>query len=401
MIELSPKFRPLISESSRYTVVTGGRGSSKSFSVSLYLLLKTFEVDQVILFSRYTMTSAHLSVIPEFLEKIEMLNLDSLFEITKTEIINKTTGSRILFRGLKTGAKIQTAALKSIAGLTIWVLDEAEELNNEELFDDIARSIRKKGVENKIILVFNPPTKSHWTYNRFFLSKGVEPGMNITQDNVTYIHTDYTDNIDNLNKDFVQEAEDLKYSNREKWDRVYAGAYREVAEGVIFNNVSVGNFPEGVSVEYGLDFGFSKDPTALIKVHMDRQNKIIYCKEELYKTGITPSQLARIIKEKVPGNELIIADNARPDIIQEIKNSFINIKPCKKTKIVEGINIMKDYKIIVDPSSKNLMEEFNNYCWDKNYDDRAIDDWNHQIDSLRYYITYRHRKNVTDRYSIY
>jgi len=222
------------------------------------------------------MSSAYLSVIPEFNEKIELLGLEHLFEITKTEIINKVTGSRIVFRGIKTGSKIQTASLKSISGLTLWVLDEAEELIDEDLFDDIARSVRKKGIQNQIILVFNPPTKAHWTYNRFFVSKGVKPTTNTTKGNITYIHTTYLDNIENLNKDFIDEAEEVRKNNPEKWDRIYGGAYREKAEGLIITNWKYGKFPENVKPEYGLDFGFSNDNNALAKCYIDHSKKLFY-----------------------------------------------------------------------------------------------------------------------------
>lgn len=366
----------------------------------MYLLLKTFEEEQVILFSRYTMTSAYISVIPEFLEKIELLELEELFDINKTEIVNKLTQSRIIFKGLKTGSKLQTANLKSIAGLTIWVLDEAEELNDENLFDDIARSIRKKGIENKIILVYNPPTKSHWTYNRFFISKGVEPGSNITKDNITYIHTTYLDNVENLNKDYVDEANEMMYSNNKKWQRVYKGAYRDKAEGVIFDNFILGDFPDDKHCEYGLDFGFSVDPSALIKVYLDRDMKRVYCKEIIYQTGLTPNDLGNLIKKKNVGRSLIVADNARPDIIEEIKRKGINIRGGKKVKIAERIQLMKDYIFVVDPHSKNLIEELNNYCWDKNYDDIPIDDFNHLIDGLAYIFTYRIKNKVVKKYKI-
>lgn len=400
MIELSEKFKPLIKEKSRYNIITGGRGSSKSFSVSVYLLLKTFEENQVILFSRYTMTSAYISVIPEFLEKIEMLDLLEFFDINKTEIVNKSTESKIIFKGLKTGSKLQTANLKSIAGLTIWVLDEAEELNDELLFDDIARSVRKKGIENKIILIFNPPTKSHWTYKRFFVDKGIEPGSNITNDNITYIHTTYLDNKENISKDYVDEANELKLTNPNKWQRVFGGSYRDKAEGVVFKNWELGEFPIDKHIEYGLDFGFSQDPSALIAVHIDRDLKKVYCKELLYQTGLTPSDLANIIKEMKLGRNLIIADNARPDIIEEIKRKLINIKGGSKVKLAERIQLMKDYQFIIDPYSKNLIEELNNYAWDKNYDDRPIDDFNHLIDALAYIFTYRIKVKRVKKFNI-
>jgi len=128
MIRLSSKYSNLFRSDSRYYVITGGRGSSKSFSVAAWVCLLSFEPGHKILFTRQTMTSAHISIIPEFKEKIELMGLEPHFEITKSEILNKTSGSEIIFRGIKTSSGDQTANLKSLQGITTWIVDEAEEL---------------------------------------------------------------------------------------------------------------------------------------------------------------------------------------------------------------------------------------------------------------------------------
>ena len=125
-----------------------------------------------VLFTRYTMVSAHLSIIPEFLEKIGILGLETIFSINKSEVVNTSTKSDILFRGIKTSSGNQTASLKSLQGINCWVLDEAEELIDENIFDTIDLSIREKKVQNRIILVLNPVTKEHWIYKRFFEERG-------------------------------------------------------------------------------------------------------------------------------------------------------------------------------------------------------------------------------------
>ena len=102
-IVISPKYLPIVTEDSRYFVVTGGRGSSKSFSITSILTMLTCQSGHTILFTRYTMVSTHISIIPEFLEKIEIMGLEDMFTITKSEIINVQTGSKILFRGIKSG----------------------------------------------------------------------------------------------------------------------------------------------------------------------------------------------------------------------------------------------------------------------------------------------------------
>ena len=123
-VQLHNKYQPLLlAKQNRYSIVTGGRGSGKSYGLTMYLLLLSMESNHVILFTRYTMTSAQISIIPEFLEKIELLGL-GMFHVTKTEIINKQSGSKILFRGIRTSSGDQTANLKSIQGVTTFVLEE-------------------------------------------------------------------------------------------------------------------------------------------------------------------------------------------------------------------------------------------------------------------------------------
>ena len=188
-LELNPKYLPLFNNDNRYYIVTGGRGSGKSWTVTMFLLGLTYESNEVILFTRYTLTSAHVSIIPEFLEKLELLGNESDFHITKDEIINLKTGSKIIFKGIKTSSGTQTASLKSLAGVTCWVLDEAEELVDEDVFDKIDLSIRAKNKQNRVILVLNPATKEHFIYQKFFEAKGIEAGSNITKGDTTYIHT--------------------------------------------------------------------------------------------------------------------------------------------------------------------------------------------------------------------
>jgi phage terminase large subunit len=141
-IALHPKYQPLFTSDSRYFIVTGGRGSGKSFGVAVFLLSLTYEEGHRVLFSRYTMLSAQTSIIPEFIEKIDMMGLQSDFRITKDEIINMTTKSTIMFKGIRTSSGNQTAALKSLNGVTTFVLDEAEELVDENTFDKIDFSVR-------------------------------------------------------------------------------------------------------------------------------------------------------------------------------------------------------------------------------------------------------------------
>ena len=184
-IKISPKYIPLWKDPSRYFVITGGRGSGKSFGVNTFLVLLTYETGHRILFTRYTMTSASMSIIPEFLEKLELMGIAENFTVTKNEIINNLTGSSILFSGIKTASGDQTAKLKSIQGVTTFVLDEAEELTDEESFEKIDYSVRATGKQNRCILILNPTTKQHWIYERFFENRGITDGYNGVKENVS------------------------------------------------------------------------------------------------------------------------------------------------------------------------------------------------------------------------
>lgn len=400
MITIKNKYKTLGSDS-RYFVITGGRGSGKSYSINLFLLLLTYEVGHVILFTRYTLTSAHVSIIPEFIDKIETLGLHNDFYITKDEIINKKTGSKILFKGIKTSSGTQTANLKSLAGVTTWVLDEAEELTDEDTFDKIDFSIRAKHVQNRVILVLNPATKEHFIYKRFFESKGIKEGSNITKLDTTYIHTTYLDNYENLSESFILQIEDMKVRRPQKFKHQILGGWLDKAEGVVFNNWSFGKFnPNEFPTSFGLDFGFSVDPDTLIEVAIDTKHKKIYVKEHLYQNGLRMEQLATICKN-ITADKLIIADSAEDRLIVDLKHKGLNIEPIKKGTIESGITMMLDFDIIVEENSSNIAKEFNNYAYLNKGSKLYIDAFNHSIDAIRYNVTYHLDNPNKGNYYVY
>ena len=399
-IVINPKYN-LLGSDSRYFVITGGRGSGKSYSLNSFLLLLTYEVGHVILFTRYTLTSAHVSIIPEFIDKIETANLSKDFYITKDEIINKKTGSKILFKGIKTSSGTQTANLKSLAGVTTWVLDEAEELTDEDTFDKIDFSIRAKDVQNRVILVLNPATKEHFIYKRFFESKGVKDGSNIVKGDTTYIHTTYLDNYENLSKSFILQIEDMKVRRKQKYEHQILGGWLDKAEGVVFNNWTFGKFnPNNLPTSFGLDFGFSIDPDTLIEVAIDKNHKKIYVKEHLYQNGLRMEQLATICSNVV-GKGLIIADSAEDRLIVDLRHKGLNIEPIKKGTIESGVTLMLDFDIIVDENSTNIAKELNNYAYLNKGSKLYIDDFNHAIDAIRYNVTYHLDNPNKGNYYVY
>lgn len=387
-IELNDKYVPLFTDKSRYFVVTGGRGSGKSFGVNVFLLNLTYESGHKVLFTRFTLTSAAASIIPEFIEKIELMGVESDFRITKDEIINLTTGSSIMFKGIRTSSGNQTAALKSLSGVTTFVLDEAEELVDEDTFSKIDFSIRSNTKSNRVILILNPTTKEHWIYQRFFMYPNVKAGTNGSKGDVTYIHTTFEDNKDNLSKSYLEQLYDLKRRDIVKFEHQILGGWLNKAEGTIITNWKVGHFVQTELMCYGQDFGFSTDITSLVKVSVDKDTRSVYVKQIYGKTNLSTSDIAYRNKTEC-GTDLIICDSAEPRLISELKNMGLNIKPTikKKGSILSGIALMQDYQIIVDRESNGIIREINNYVWHER-NQRPVDKFNHYIDAIRYSLMY-------------
>jgi len=402
MFNLSHKYSPLFTSDTRYFLATGGRGSGKSFSINAFLLLLTYESGQTILFTRYTLTSAHVSIIPEFIEKIEILDKFEDFHITKDEIINKKTGSKILFKGIKTSSGTQTANLKSLSGVTCFVLDEAEELIDENVFDKIDFSIRARDKQNRVILVLNPAMKTHFIYQKFFESKGVEAGSNTIKGDTTYIHTTYLDNYNNLSESFLNQIETIKERRPDKYKHTILGGWLEKAEGVIFTNWRIGSFNKDNGSVFGQDYGFSNDPSTLIETSIDKANKRIYVKQHVHKQGLTTSELANL-NQQFAGRDLIVGDNSEPRLIAELKARGLNIVPTIKgaDSVKYGISLIQDYDLIIEENSVDLIKELNNYCWLEKKSETPIDKFNHCLDAMRYAISYQLANPNKGNYSVY
>ena len=389
-VRLNPIYKPLFANENRYFVITGGRGSGKSYMTGVFLLtLMYWEAGHVILYTRYTLRAASVSIIPEFKEKIELLGLESLFYVTRDEIVNKVNGSKIIFRGIKTSSGDQTANLKSLQGVTTWCMEEAEEID-EESFDKIDLSVREKNKQNRVILLLNPSTKEHFIYGRFYEDKGVQAGSNLTKGDTTYIHTTYLDNIENLSESYVKQIEDMKARRPLRYKSVIEGNWLEKAEGVIFTNWKLGKFKEVSKAVFGADFGFASDSNTLVKTSIDKDRKIIYVKLCFYLPSLTTSDLRGLYK-KHAGDSLIVADSAEPRLIHELKSTS-NIIPSIKGQgsITYGISLLQDYDLIIDEEdSTHLVKELNNYSWLEKKSKTPIDKYNHAIDALRYAISYQ------------
>ena len=401
MIEIHNKYKPILSEDSRYFIVSGGRGSGKSFTINALLVMLTYEQGHTILFTRYTLTSAYISIIPEFIDKLELFNCVHDFHITKDEILNKKTGSKIIFRGIKTSSGDQTANLKSLQGITTWVVDEAEELTDEQKFDTIDLSVRQQGKQNRVILILNPTTKEHFIYTRFFEDRGVQEGSNTTKENTTYIHTTYLDNLENLSKSYIDQIDQMRSRRPEKYKQQMLGAWMSKAEGVIFSNWTIGEFKRSSVSVWGQDYGFAADPSTLVEVNIDKANKTIYLKECFYLPRLTTSQIAEL-NQKHARDGLIVADSAEPRLITELKR-HCNVKPSIKGQgsVTYGISLLQDYDLVVSPDSTNLIKELNNYRWLERKSNTPIDKYNHLIDAVRYAVGYQLQNPNRNKYFVH
>ena len=395
-------YHPLYTDDEKFIIlITGGRGSGKSFNASTFIERLTFEMTPTekivhqILYTRYTMVSAGMSIIPEMMEKIDLDGTTKYFKTTKTDIVNRMTGSRIMFRGIKTSSGNQTAKLKSIQGITTFVCDEAEEWTSEDEFDKIMLSIRKKGIQNRIIIIMNPCDSNHFIYKKYIekTHKLVEiDGVQVqvsTHPNVLHIHTTYFDNLENLSPEFLKEVEDMKANNPEKYAHVVIGRWADVAEGAVFKKWGiVKEFPrECKKVGIGQDFGFTNDPSAAVRCGIIDNR--LYVDELFYETDMLSSAIANRLK---PFSMKVFADSQDPRLIQEIKNRGVNIYPVDKFpgSIKAGIDKIKDMEFFVTERSYNIITELRKYVWDKdkdgNYINEPVDEYNHLMDAIRYYV---------------
>lgn len=402
-------FKPLYTSKKRYFFLTGGRGSTKTYSVHDFVAKLTYERGHGILFTRYTMTSAEKSVIPEFRMTLERLGITNDFHITKTTATNLKTGSFIFFSGIKTNQGDQTANLKSLPNITTWIIEEGEDFNDEKAFDSIDDSIRQKGVHNRIIWIMNPTTTEHFIYHRWVIDWDVQTeidGFKVMVGNhpeVENIHSTYLIATDYLSNSFLKKAwkwrtraktgycpiekRDLTPEEQEaaiKWYiGNYLGGWRDRAEGAIYEQWELGEFNDSLPYVYGLDFG-SSDPDAITKVAIDHNNMKIHIHQIHFKNNTGTAQLMQYIHDKVGYTDLIYADSASRRLIHDYQDGMhspsgewlcgINILGVQKAKgaklnfVAHSINQCRSYTLVFTPSSKECISAVKNYVW---HDKRA------------------------------
>lgn len=370
-------YKPLYKDWNRFNVVYGGSGSGKSVSIVqryIYRLL-TIPGYNLLVTRKYGVTN-RFSTFALFNQALYQWNLFKLFSINKTEMtITAPNGNQVLFLGLDSEDKVKSITFKTGILQAIW-MEEA----NEFLVSDLTQlDLRLRGQSKtpfQITISFNPISAYHWLKNYFF--------DNVVE-STTILKTTYLDNR------FIDEAYKARLNALTGTARqVYAMGDWGVTEGLVFKSVANAPLPAGAKLHgYGLDFGFSSDPAALVALYT--YDNVIHFDEIVYRTGLTNPDLSALMKDcGISKHARIIADSAEPKSIEELHRAGWNVHPAKKgpDSIRFGIDAMMSKSIAVTPRSSNLIKEFFSYSWrqDKNgkYLPEPVDAFNHAIDAARY-----------------
>ena len=333
-MKLNKKFQPLWRNDTRYFIVTGGRGSGKSYAVGTFIENLLFQQGHKVLFTRYTLTAASKSIIPEFVEKIDVQGHNNVFDVTNNSIKNIASGSEIIFSGIKTSSGNQTANLKSLQGVTTWVLDEAEELDSPEVFDKIDLSVREKQIQNRVILILNPALREHWIYKRFFLDANVDENYNGVKGDVTYIHSTYLDNKTNLHESFIKRAEQMKAHDYELYVHVMLGSWLDTLTGRLYSNLQeYQDLPQGEAVMYCDTADTGED--YLCAVTAVKTNTSLYITDVVYTKEpqeITESLVAQLIINNNVNRAIIESNNGGRGFARSVQRILSDVN-WRKTNI--------------------------------------------------------------------
>ena len=400
-----PLFRPGKAEDPRYTILTSGRAGGKSTAVSTATVCDTYTDDKAILYARYTMAAAEISVIPEYTEKIKILGKERHFGVTKDTIVNRASKGVVYFRGIQTSSGNQTAKLKSIPNLRKFFLDEAQELVNPVDFDTIDLSIRDIDAVNSVLMAMNPTDIHHWIYKRFFKKPGVPFDFNGVVDDVRYIHTDWRDVRAYLSPSFIQMAEKCERENPEKYRNIYLGDWAVRRSGLIYTRwepCDRAEIPPGLEWWYGNDWGYSNDPDALLRMAFDPLTRTLYVVQVMYATGKLPRDVAAAIRRDCEANgldcdrTLVYCDPARPDSIQELRMQYgINAVPGINRDKVGRIGYLQGFKVRY--VGENVQDEVETYSWTPSREDPEVftdvpqDGGDHAMDASSYATTHLRR----------
>ena len=347
----------------RVTLLQGGTRSGKTYSVAYYILWLCKEYENAgmeIDMCRDTYTALKSTAWKDFKDILIKHDLYRAENHNKTDHIYTLFGNSISYYGADNPDKIHGRSRD-----ILWI-NEGNQFPEETINQLFPRT------RYRIIADYNPALpQEHW----------LDPYI----EKFPPLITTYKDNP-HLSRAQVEDIES-KISNPYWW-KVYGVGERAQPTGAIFSNWKIGEFEDGDVVGFGQDYGFSNDPSTLIKVSIKRKQKIIYLQECFYEKGLNTGQLYQYTKQYAE-RMLIIGDSAEPRLISELRQRGLNIVEAEKGpgSITAGISLMSEYSIIIDKGSTNMIREFNNYSWvEKTNKSIPKDEWNHCIDAARYFI---------------
>jgi len=379
----------------RYRVCKGSRASKKSKTTALNFIIRLMQYPlSNLIVVRKVFSTLKDSCYTELSWAMERLNVKYLWEckVSPLEMTYKPTGQKIYFRGLDDAIKITSITVST--GVLCWLwIEEAFEITNENDFNMLDESIRGSmpdGLFKQITITLNPWNEQHWIKRRFF-----DCGKNddILAKTTNYLCNEFLDDADK------RVFEYMKVNNPKRYQVAGLGNWG-ISDGLVYENWIKCLFDKneislrsGVISAFGLDFGYTNDPTALFCGLIDQKNKEIFVFDEIYKKALTNNMIACEIIKKGYSKEKIRADCAEPKSIAELREMGIKgIRPARKGKdsINNGIQFIQGYKIIVHPKCINFITEISNYTWAENKDLKKlnvpIDDFNHLLDAMRYAV---------------
>lgn len=383
----------------RYRVCKGSRGSKKSTTMAQWIIynMMKYPLANTLVIRRVFNTHKD-STWTQLKWAANNLGVSHLWNFSKSplEATYIPTGQKILFRGLDDPMSITSITVEH--GYLCWAwFEEAFQVMDEDSFNKIDMSIRGKlpeGYFKQITLTFNPWSEKHWLKKRFF---------DVKDDDILAITTTYKCN-EWLGSDDKKVFEKMKHDNPRRYKIEGEGEWG-IAEGLVYENFEELEFDRekiakrhGVVSAFGLDFGYTNDPTAFIALLVDKEKEEIYIFDEIYKKGMSNKDIYNEISYRGYIKERITADSAEPKSIDDLKSMGIRrIKGAAKGKdsILNGIQFIQGYKIYVHPKCENTIVELSNYVWD-NKDgtilNKPIDDYNHLMDAMRYAVEHLKEK---------
>ena len=373
----------------RYRVVKGSRASKKSKTTALWYIYNLMKYkDANLLVVRKTFRTLKDSCYTELKWAVKRLKVEHLWDFTLSplEAVYKPTGQRIYFRGLDDPLKVTSIAVD--VGCLCWMwIEEAYEVMKEDDFNILDESIRgetPEGLFKQITLTFNPWNERHWIKKRFF---DAEPDEDILAITTNYLCNEWLDAAD------LKVFETMKKNNPRRYAVAGLGGWG-IVDGLVYENWKEESFKlEDIThckSAFGLDFGYTNDPSAFFVGFVDIENKKLYVWDEIYEKGMSNKKIYDAITNAGYNKEQITGDSAEPKSIDELKGYGLRIKGAEKGRdsIKNGIQWIQDLEIIIHPRCVNFLTEISNYTWDKDKFGTTlnvpIDDFNHLMDAMRY-----------------